>query len=144
MSITPTEPWIEATERAESNLAIPTVTRSRPEINNLRCCQSPKKKESESSMAEIVQVQCINKSDRYDAHERIKSIGGIQEGKRWKLSETDAIAGIEAGKWKFFVSVQGKSVWVVIAVSRYGHKYLKTEADDEHPNNLLSLPECPP
>src|ERR1035437_2105623 len=117
MSITPTEPWIEATERAESNLAIPTVTRSRPEINNLRCCQSPKKKESESSMAEIVQVQCINKSDRYDAHESIKSIGGIQEGKRWKLSETDAIAGIEAGKWKFFVSVQGKSVWVVIAVS---------------------------
>ena len=29
------------------------------------------------------------------------------------------------------------------AFSRFGHKYLKTMADGEHPNNLLSLPECP-
>jgi hypothetical protein len=34
-------------------------------------------------------------------------------------------------------------VWVIIAVSPYGHKYLKTQADGEHPDNLLSLPECP-
>ena len=94
-------------------------------------------------MAEIVQVQCINKSDRFNPHERIKNIGGIHNGKRWKLSESEAIAGIEAGKWRFFVSVDGKSVWVVIAVSRYGNKYLKTEADGEQPDNLLSLPECP-
>jgi hypothetical protein len=36
------------------------------------------------------------------------------------------------------------SVWVIVAVSRLGHKYLKTEADGEQPDNLLSLPECPP
>jgi hypothetical protein len=34
-------------------------------------------------------------------------------------------------------------VWVKVEVSRYGHKYLKTEADGEGENNLLSLPECP-
>lgn len=94
-------------------------------------------------MADAVQVQCINKTDRYDAHERIKSIGGIQNGKRWKLSQEEAIAGIEAGKWRFFVSANGQTVWVIVAVSRYGNKYLKTEADGEQPNNLLSLPECP-
>jgi len=94
-------------------------------------------------MAETVQIQCINKTDRQNAHERIKNVGGVQNGKRWKLTETEAIAGIEAGKWRFFVSVNGQSVWVVIAVSRYGNKYLKTEADGEQPNNLLSLPECP-
>ena len=94
-------------------------------------------------MANVVQVQCINKTDRYDAHERIKSIGGVHEGKRWKLSQEEAIAGIESEKWKFFVSVDGKSVWVVVATSRYGHKYLKTEADGEQPNNLLSLPDRP-
>jgi hypothetical protein len=94
-------------------------------------------------MAETVQVQCINKTDRNDAHDRIHSIGGVQEGKRWKLPQQEAIAGIESGKWKFFVSAAGKSVWVVVATSRYGHKYLKTEADGEQPNNLLSLPECP-
>jgi len=28
-------------------------------------------------------------------------------------------------------------------MSRFGNKYLKTVADGEQPNNLLSLPECP-
>jgi hypothetical protein len=32
---------------------------------------------------------------------------------------------------------------VIIAVSPFGNRYLKTEADGEHPNNLLALPECP-
>ena len=31
----------------------------------------------------------------------------------------------------------------VVAVSRFGNKYIKTEADGDQPNNLLSLPECP-
>ncbi len=91
-----------------------------------------------------VQVQCINKSDRYDAHERIKYIGGTNaDGTRWKLSQQKAIEHIEAGKFSFHVSVQGRTVRVIVATSRYGNKYIKTEADGEHPNNLLSLPECP-
>lgn len=94
-------------------------------------------------MAQI-RVECINKSDRYNPHERIISIGGTNpDGKRWKLSEQDAIAGIESGKWQFYVNVGGNSVSVIVAKSALGHKYLKTVADGEHPNNLLSLPECP-
>jgi hypothetical protein len=34
-------------------------------------------------------------------------------------------------------------VRVIVAVSRYGNKYPKTEIDGDDPNNLLSLPECP-
>ena len=90
------------------------------------------------------QIRCINKSDRYNTHERIKSVGGVNgDGTRWKLSQEEAIQGIDSGKWAFFVVVGGKEVNVIVAVSRYGHKYLKTEADGEEPNNLLSLPECP-
>ena len=91
-----------------------------------------------------IEIKCINKSDRYDPHERILRVGGInQAGERWSRSQTEAIAGIESGKWSFHVHRGGHTVRVVVAVSRFGNKYLKTEADGEQPDNLLSLPECP-
>lgn len=37
----------------------------------------------------------------------------------------------------------GRAVDIIVAVSRFGNKYIKTEADGDQPNNLLSLPECP-
>jgi Protein of unknown function (DUF3892) len=95
-------------------------------------------------MASQIRITCINKSDRYNPHERIRSIGGINpDGRHWRLTEDDAIRKIEDGTFQFYVSVGGHSVWVIIARSAEGHKYLKTENDGLHPNNLLSLPECP-
>jgi hypothetical protein len=90
------------------------------------------------------EIKCINKTDRYDPHERISAVGGVNaDGTRWRLSQDQVIAAIEKRESGFFVRVQGHEVDVVVAVSRYGHKYIKTEADGEQPNNLLSLPECP-
>ncbi|KAA0252813.1 MAG: DUF3892 domain-containing protein [Acidobacteria bacterium] len=95
-------------------------------------------------MALRVQIHCINKNPRNDPHKRITHIGGVNADKtRWKLTEDDAITGIKAGKWDFFVNVNARPVDVIIATSQYGNEYLKTTADGVEPNNLLSLPECP-
>lgn len=95
-------------------------------------------------MATSVRVICVNKSDRYNAHERIINIGGVNPDQtRWKMSQQDAIKAIETGKYSFYVVANGKMVNVIVATSKYGYKYLKTEADGEQPDNLLSFPECP-
>jgi hypothetical protein len=89
------------------------------------------------------QVKCINKLPRQNPHERIQNIGGIEGGVRWKRTQQQAIADIEADSQSYFCTDQrGNSVWIVVA-THSGNKYIKTQNDDSSQNNLLSLPECP-
>ena len=89
------------------------------------------------------QICCINRSDRLNHHQRIRSLGGVNpDGSRWKIGEAAAIAGIEAGNWGFFVARDGREIEIVVAVSKYGSKYLKAGADGLQPETLLALPEC--
>jgi hypothetical protein len=89
------------------------------------------------------QIKCINKTDRFNPHKRITHVGGFTD-RLWKITQQGAITLIEIEEWKFWVKPpSADSVWVVVALSRYGNKYLKTQSDGEEPNNLLSLPECP-
>ncbi|HTV59603.1 MAG TPA: DUF3892 domain-containing protein [Verrucomicrobiae bacterium] len=95
-------------------------------------------------MPQSVEVLCINKTDRFSSHERIRAIGGRNaDGSRWKLSEGQAIEAIKQGRYSFYVDrPMGHLAWVVVARSAEGHEYLKTQNDGEQPDNLLSLPEC--
>ncbi len=93
-------------------------------------------------MAQNVQISCINKSDRQNRWERITHVGGVNpDSTRWKMTEDAAIKAIEAGTYKFYTHVDGKSAWVIIATHN-GRKYLKTEADTTTKDNLLSLLDC--
>ena len=95
-------------------------------------------------MASSHEIKCINKENRENIHERIINIGGINaDSTRWKISQLNAIKGIEDKKWEFYVGQGIKKVKVIVAVSASGYKYLKTENDNTSTNNLLSLPECP-
>ena len=98
-------------------------------------------------MALAVQVTCIRKHGaHHNPHERIQGLGGISNGNPWFLPENDIIIELQKPdpprRWNFFVSVNGKTVWIILAVHN-GRTYLKTEADGYAPNNLLNLPECP-
>jgi hypothetical protein len=94
-------------------------------------------------MAQL-RVDCINKTDRRSAHERIHALGGPHpNGGRWKESQAGVIRAIENGTDSFYVErPPSHRVMLVVAISQWGNNYVKTETDGEQPDNLLSLPEC--
>jgi hypothetical protein len=88
-------------------------------------------------------IHCITRSDLVNHDRRVRHLGGINpDGARWRLSEAEAIAAIEAGRWSFYIERKGYDRAVVVAVSKYGSKYLKCADDKLQPEGLLALPEC--
>ncbi len=84
------------------------------------------------------QITCITKLPTHqDRHRRIQAVGGSA----WKDLEETAIANVKRDPQAYFVSEQGKSVWVIVRTHE-GREYLKTQSDHFLPDNLLSLPEC--
>lgn len=92
-------------------------------------------------MAQSAQIKCINKQPRNDPHHRITHVGGFTD-RQWKITTEQAILFIERREWEFYTFVNGKRAEVIVA-THLGRKYLKTTADWDTPDNLLSLPECP-
>jgi hypothetical protein len=86
-------------------------------------------------------VNCIIRKAHKNPYERIQGIGGKTIlGKKWTLSEAEAIERIKRGEL-FFVVVDKDPVRIIIG-ERKGRKYLKTKEDTDKKNNLLELPDC--
>jgi hypothetical protein len=96
-------------------------------------------------MAQYLRIRCIVKTDQASAHERIHSVGGAKpDGSRWQLTQDKAISCIEDGTHVFYIERPvDRRIDVIVAMSADGNKYLKTAADREQPDRLLSLPTCP-
>lgn len=114
-----------------------------------------------------LQIDCVEKDDRLGPYERVRGVGGpnlpgvsppdasrftselrkrgvaISDRPRWTLSLGDAIQGVLDGRWSFFIQlgVYG-TVDVQVATSPGGHLYLKTEVDQDAPDELMFLPPC--
>jgi hypothetical protein len=90
-----------------------------------------------------IRIGCISRTPRDDPWERVESVGGVgPAGTSWQLTRDDAVARVEDGTYDFYIGEGRRTVDVIIA-THGGHRYLKTVADDEQPDDLLSLPECP-
>lgn len=84
------------------------------------------------------QVTCVRR-DGADTDRRIDRLGGPG----WNDTIDNVIAFIQSGTHRFWTSVNGASVWVVLRQHPVSRRYyLATESDAYPPNNLLSLPEC--
>lgn len=118
-------------------------------------------------MAARLQIDCVLKDERLGPYERIRAVGGpnvpgvtppdasrlgsalrrrgvaLSDGPRWRLPLDDAVQGVLDGRWDFFIEVGVyDTVNVVVATSPSGRRYLKTEMDQDTPDELLFLPQC--
>ena len=89
------------------------------------------------------EVTCINKPDRYSQHEHITHIGNPAQN--WKITRENAIYRIDNKTDRFYTVDPRSGKMAMVAVVRGdGNKapYLRTHADGQWNNNLLSLDEC--
>lgn len=84
-------------------------------------------------------VSTVSRAYSRDPFERIASIGGVNADRtRWCLSQTAAIALIEGGTDEFVFLVGDQRVRVVV-LPHGGEKYLQSEREQTHPDELLNL-----
>ncbi len=84
-------------------------------------------------------VTFVQKAYSHDPHERIDTIGGVNSDKtRWRMTQDQAISAIESRQTEFYVAANDRTVKIVVA-THAGQKYLKSEREKTHPDDLLSL-----
>ena len=98
----------------------------------------------EANMADC-QVTCITKPHPASRHEHITHIGNPKTNPPWKWTREQVIASIDAKTNTFYVidARHGRRVDVRVVRELGEAPYLRTYADADWNDNLLSLPQCP-
>ena len=86
------------------------------------------------------QVTCIIKPNVNSPHEHITHLGA----QGWLLTRDQVIANINVGHRFYVVDPRnGKTAWVGVVTPVGRPPYLRTHADGDWNDNLLSLAQCP-
>lgn len=84
-------------------------------------------------------VTLVNRAYSTDPRERVETIGGVNsDHTHWILTQVAAIAAIEAGTDEFFI-LSGTVIIKLVVVTHGGQKYLQSEREKTHPDDLLNL-----
>ena len=84
-------------------------------------------------------ISTVGRAYSRDPLERVASIGGVNADRtRWNLSQPAAIALIETGTDEFFFRAGDQTVRVVV-LKHAGEKYLQSEREATHPDDLLNV-----
>ena len=93
-------------------------------------------------MADL-QITCITKPNPQSQHEHITHLGNLAGG--WKRAREEVITIIDAKTYSFFIldPINDKRSDVRVVRPAGQAPYLRTYADGNWNNNLLSLAQCP-
>lgn len=84
-------------------------------------------------------ISHVGRAYSRDPLERVATIGGVNSDQtRWTLTQSAAVALIESGTDEFFFR-QGEENLRVVVLNRGGEKYLQSEREKTHPDDLLNL-----
>ncbi len=91
------------------------------------------------------EIKCITKLNPLSAHEHITHVGNPNTTPPWKWRREGVIASIDAGTNSFYVIDPRTFRRADVGVMRPAGRapYLRTYADGDWNDNLLSLPQCP-
>ena len=108
-----------------------------------RNCQDARPLVERGKLMADVKVTCITKPHPQSPHEHITHLGNPTVG--WKWTREEVIGSIDAGTNTFFVIDSNTGKRSDVGVVRVGGRdpYLRTHADGDWNNNLLSLDQCP-
>ena len=94
-------------------------------------------------MAILLEVKWVEQSDRPEADERIRSIGGDSQQFHWRHTQAQAIESIERKQFIYFAHVLAGNLRLEVALTTDGHKYLSILNGGGNLQSLLSLPGLP-
>jgi hypothetical protein len=91
----------------------------------------------------VLQVTWVDQADHPDHCQRIRHVGGHSGKLKWQHTQAQAIEAIEQGVFVYYVKKDDRVLKLEVGLAPNGCKYLKTQADADAPQLLLSLPKHP-